>query len=170
MNSRKLAEWLVVLFFAVVVIIVFQQIMTDMTESGIASGGPYNNAAAYPRAIAIIISVFLIILLILRFVTHSIRAESRQSSEVSTTHTLSNLIRPVSLLAIFAAYLWALGFLGYYIATPLMLAGIICVSGLRKPVQIVLTSIITTFLLAFVFESFLKIVLPGGIFKLNIPW
>ncbi len=170
MTNRKRAEWLVMVFFAALILLVFQQIMTDMTERGIASGGPYNNAASYPRAVAVIIGILLIVQLLLRFFSKDKRTGNMRNNEAISGISLSGLKRPVLLLVIFAAYLWALGFLGYYISTPFMMMGIIFLTGLRKPVQIVLSSFITTFILAFVFESFLKIVLPGGIFRLNMPW
>ena len=42
--------------------------------------------------------------------------------------------------------------------------------GLRRPLEIILVGLGVSFVLAFMFEVFLKIVLPGGIFALNIPW
>jgi putative tricarboxylic transport membrane protein len=169
MTNRKKAEWLVLCFFAVTIAIVFQQILTDMTESGIASGGPYDNAAAYPRAVAVIIGVLMLILLMLRFVpvfNHNVKQKEEAESKLS----LTGLKRSILLLLIFALYLWALGFLGYYISTPLMIMGIMILSGLKKPLEVIPVSILISFFLAFMFEYFLKIVLPGGILRLNIPW
>ncbi|MGI9435573.1 MAG: tripartite tricarboxylate transporter TctB family protein, partial [Geminicoccaceae bacterium] len=60
MLTRKHAEWLVALFFLGVIAIVFYEIATAMTEQGIASGGPYDNAAAYPRAVAIAIGILIV--------------------------------------------------------------------------------------------------------------
>ena len=65
MLTRKHAEWLAALFFSVVIAIVFYEIATSMTEQGIASGGPYDNAAAYPRAVAIVIGALLALVLAL---------------------------------------------------------------------------------------------------------
>lgn len=170
MTNRRRAEWLVFLFFAVLVAIVFQQILTDMTASGIASGGPYDNAAAYPRAVAIIIGILSIILLVLQSVSGRTESGKQKNETSAAGPDRTALNRAVLLLVIFAVYLWALGVLGYYIATPLMMMGIVFLTGMKKPVQVILTSFIITFLLSFVFEFFLKIVLPGGVFRLNIPW
>ena len=65
MLTRQHAEWLVALFFSVVIAVVFYEIATSMTEQGIASGGPYDNAAAYPRAVAIVIGIFIVLVLTL---------------------------------------------------------------------------------------------------------
>ena len=51
-----------------------------------------------------------------------------------------------------------------------MMAAIILLSGIRRPLPVVLSSILIPFILALVFEVFLKIVLPGGIARLHIPW
>ena len=171
MTNRRRAEWLVTLFFVVLVAIVFQQILTDMTESGIASGGPYDNAAAYPRAVAVIIGILSVILLVMQFATG--RRESgkpKKETSAGAPPDRASLKRAFLLLVIFAVYLWALGVLGYYIATPLMMMGIVFLTGMRKPGQVISISLIVTFILSFVFEFFLKIVLPGGVFRLNIPW
>ena len=59
--TKKHAEYLVIIFFLMVIGIVFQQIATSMTEQGIASGTPYDNAAAYPRAVAILAGALLFV-------------------------------------------------------------------------------------------------------------
>ena len=162
MLTRKLAEWLVVAFFLVLIATVFQQIATSMTEQGIASGGPYDNAAAYPRAVAIFMGCLLALSILI----------GRLFPDLDETPGLSveKIRRPALLLVIFAIYLWALGYLGYHLATPPMLMALMILGGLRRPLEIILVSFAVSFFLAFVFEVFLKIVLPGGIFALNIPW
>ncbi len=64
-NARLVAEAVVAVVFLIIVATVFQQIATDMTDQGIASGGAYNNAAGYPRALAIAIAVLLAMRLVL---------------------------------------------------------------------------------------------------------
>ena len=44
--KRKHVELCVIIFFAFVIAVVFQQIFTSLAEQGIATGGPYDNAAA----------------------------------------------------------------------------------------------------------------------------
>ncbi|MGH1478659.1 MAG: tripartite tricarboxylate transporter TctB family protein [Geminicoccales bacterium] len=158
--TRKHAEWLVALFFSVVIAIVFYEIATSMTEQGIASGGPYDNAAAYPRAVAIIIGILIVLVL----------AMDRAPAGEGDALTIRDLRRPALLLLIFAIYLWALGYLGYHLATTPMLMAVMVLGGARSPVEIVAASASVAFGLAWFFEAFLKIVLPGGIFSLNVAW
>jgi hypothetical protein len=160
MLTRRHAEWLVILFFSAVIAVVFYEIATSMTEQGIASGGPYDNAAAYPRSVAIVVGVLLI--LIMAF------AGPTQSGDSALT--FRDLRRPALLLIIFAIYLWALGYLGYHLATTPTLMAVMMLGGLRSPLELVSVSVTVSIVLAWFFEVLLKIVLPGGIFALNIAW
>ncbi|MGI9416236.1 MAG: tripartite tricarboxylate transporter TctB family protein [Geminicoccaceae bacterium] len=160
MLTRRHAEWLVALFFSIVIAIVFYEIATSMTEQGIASGGPYDNAAAYPRAVAIVIGIFVVLALTI----------DRASASDGGALAARDLRRPALLLLIFAIYLWALSYLGYHLATTPMLMAVMVLGGARSPVEIIAASAGVAFALAWFFEAFLKIVLPGGIFSLNIAW
>jgi hypothetical protein len=51
-----------------------------------------------------------------------------------------------------------------------MLAAIMVLCGLRRPTVIVASALAIAFGLAYFFEVYLKVVLPGGVFHLNIPW
>ena len=148
------------LFFSIVIAIVFYEIATSMTEQGIASGGPYDNAAAYPRAVAIVIGIFVVLALTMD------RAPVGDGDAIA----VRDLRRPALLLLIFAIYLFALGYLGYHLATTPMLMAVMILGGARSPVEIIAASAGVAFALAWFFEAFLKIVLPGGIFSLNIAW
>ncbi len=160
MLTRKHAEWLVILFFSVIIAIVFYEIATSMTEQGIASGGPYDNAAAYPRAVAIVIGILLVLVLVM----------GQEPAGEGDALTVRDLRRPALLLLIFAAYLFLLGTLGYHLATTPMLIAVMFLGGARSLVEIIGVSVGVAFGLAWFFEAFLKIVLPGGIFSLNIAW
>jgi putative tricarboxylic transport membrane protein len=161
--TRNHAEWLVILLFVGLIAIVFQQISTSMTEQGIASGSPYDNAAAYPRAVAILMGALLLCIVAIRLVV------SKSGAPVPSLET-SSLRRPVILLLVFAAYLGGLGTLGYHLTTPLLIMAILLISGIRNKWEIVLFGFGVSLFLAFMFEVFLNIVFPGGIFGLNIPW
>ena len=63
--NKKHVELLAIIFFTIVVAVVFQQIFTSLTEQGIAAGGPYDNAAAYPRAVAILIGTLVLVRLLI---------------------------------------------------------------------------------------------------------
>nr|WP_306267798.1 tripartite tricarboxylate transporter TctB family protein [Pararhizobium sp. IMCC3301] len=163
MLDRKLMNWLAIVFFAAVIAVVFQQIYTSMTEQGIASGGPYDNAAAYPRAVALIIALLLAIQAAIIWF--------RKMPQVSKASvSLSALYRPAALLGIFALYLGLLGVFGYHLTTTPMIVALLVVCGLSLSVRPVLIALVISFGLAYFFEAHLKVVLPGGIYGLNIPW
>jgi len=63
-----------------------------------------------------------------------------------------------------------LGHLGYHLTTPLMIIAIMLLCGMRNLLATVGSSVGISLTLAFLFERFLNVVLPGGIYRLNIPW
>ena len=164
MLSVKTLQWMVYGFLAIIVAIVFQQVYTSMTEQGIAGGGPYNNGAAYPRAIAITIGV----LLVCQIFTDRFSTESEQ--EINSTIEASDLRRPVFLLVLFATYLGLLKTLGYHLTTTPVVLGIMLICGARNIPKLFLGALIMSFSFAYIFENILNVVLPGGIYRLNIPW
>ncbi len=156
--------WLAIAFFAIVIAVVFQQIHTDMAEQGIASGGPYDNAAAYPQAIAVLIGLLLFVQLVLTLLTRE------RGQEADDVVALSSLARPVAMLAVFAVYLGVLNWLGYHLTTPPMIFAVMAIAGMRRWWVMIVAAVALSLGFAFLFEFFLKIVLPGGIFRLNISW
>ena len=166
MIERKHMEWVATAVMVVVVAVVFQQVYTDMMEAGIARGGPYENAASYPRSLAIILGVLVIIEVAGRFITPGSRAHEQASVGIETKY----LGRPALLLVVFSLYLGLLRFLGYHLTTTPFLLSVMIIAGERRWGRIIITSLVFSFALAFVFEVLLKIVLPGGIFRFNIPW
>ncbi|APX13014.1 tripartite tricarboxylate transporter TctB family protein [Tateyamaria omphalii] len=160
--SSKGAEWAALAFFGALVALVFQQIATSMSEQGIASGGPYDNAASYPRSVA----VFMMGLLAVQLV----RASFLDTEPQSELRTVAGFRRSVGLLAVFALYLACLNWLGYHLSTTPMAAAVMWLCGLRNVVKAVGVAFILAFSLAFAFEKILNVVLPSGVFSLNIPW
>lgn len=163
--SKALAEWLVVILFVAVIGLVFQQAATDMAAQGIASGGPYDNAAAYPKTIAIVLGILTFAQVLVQLLRSRIAP-----GDGDTPVPLRQLVRPAALVAIFAVYLGCLDLLGYHIATPIMLATLMVLCGIRRPLAILLPAALISLGFAYVFEAWLKIVLPGGFLHLNIAW
>jgi len=161
--TEKHINGIVIGFFLIIIAVVFQQIATSMTEQGIASGSPYDNAAAYPKAVALIIAGLLILQTLLSWFV------KRQAKESHST-PLKELFRPAALLVLFSIYLGTLGWLGYHLTTTPMIIATMSLCGVRKLSTLVFSAISISFVFAFLFEYFLKIVLPGGVFALNIPW
>ena len=171
--KKKNVEFLAFIFFISVVAVVFQQIFTSLTEQGIATGGPYDNAAAYPRAIAALIATLVAVqFLIVMFFDARIDTESNTNKGNSPERLMkvASLIRPFFLLLIFAVYLGMLQYFGYHLTTPPMVIAIMLLCGMRAYITIVVTAVAISLVLAFLFENFLNVVLPGGILHLNIPW
>ncbi len=161
--TRRHAEWLAVAFFAALIAVVFQQIYTSMTEQGIASGSPYDNAAAYPKAVAILIGALLGIQVIVTIL-------AKRDTHTTGSVTLDHAWRPALLLLIFAAYLYGLAAIGYHLATPSMIMAVMVLGGMRSALPVIGYGVGASLAIAYFFEAYLKIVLPGGMFALNIPW
>ena len=51
-----------------------------------------------------------------------------------------------------------------------MVIAIMLLCGMRDYIAIAVSAVSISLVLAFLFENFLNVVLPGGIFHLNIPW
>ena len=150
-------------FLFAVIVIVFWQIETDFKEQGIASGGPYDNAAAYPRGIAIFIGILLALQLVVELL-------KGRTEVVSEGIQAPDLRRAVMMLIVFAVYLMVLTTVGYHLATAPMICAIMWICGMRKPLKLVLASPAIATGFAFVFEVFLNVVLPLGIWNIFIPW
>ncbi len=162
--NRYYAEWLSLGFFLALVAVVFQQINTDLTQQGIASGGPLQNAAFYPRAVAILI-IGIVCIRVVQLVL-----EIKQTTAELPFKSLRQLILPAKLVFLFGVYLYLLGVLGYHLTTTPFLFLVTYISGDRKTLYNILFSASVALLIAYLFENFLRLVLPGGVFSINIPW
>jgi len=163
MASSRTLNLLALGFLFAVIVIVFWQIETDFKEQGIASGGPYDNAASYPRTIAIFISVLLGLQLLVELLTSSTAAKA---ADVEA----SDLRRAAAMLVVFAVYLMVLTTVGYHLATAPMIFAIMWICGMRNILKLVLASFASATGFAFIFEVFLNVVLPLGIWDIFIPW
>ena len=150
-------------FFVTVITIVFWQIQTDFKEQGIASGGPYDNAASFPAAVAFIIGILLLI---------QFAIDQAQQEQILMKEDLEifDLVRAGLMLAVFSIYLLVLTSIGYHLATAPMIFAIMCICGMRRLIKLFFTSIAIATTAAFVFEVFLNVVLPLGIWTVYIPW
>ena len=162
--NRDHAEWLVLVFFMILVGVVFHQAGTDLVEQGIAGGDAFHNAAFYPRAVAVLIAGAVVI----RMVT--LASKNKDASRNAHSTSVRDLLRPALLLLLFGGYIYLLGALGYHLATAPFIALVMVICGDRKPWATITFSLAMAFLVAFLFEKYLKIVLPGGVFDLHIPW
>ena len=150
-------------FFLAVIAIVFWQVETDFKEQGIASGGPYDNAASFPRTIAVVVCVLVALQLLVEFLRGKppIRTKPFEASALG---------RAGAMLMIFAVYLMVLTTIGYHLATTPMIIAIMWTCGMRNVLRLALASVAIATGFAFVFEVYLNVVLPLGIWGIFIPW
>jgi putative tricarboxylic transport membrane protein len=160
--GRRFAEWCTIAFMLVLVALVFEQIHDVLGPAGMAEGGPYDNAAAYPRGVALVLLGLVALQVIVQFVAR--RPENEDGLR------LNQLTRPAVVIALFGLYLALLGVLGFHLASAPMLFSIMVACGSRQWWQMIVFSLAISFGMAWFFESQLDVVLPGGIFNLNIPW
>ena len=164
MAWQRLINFGAIGFLASVVLIVFWQIETDMKNQGIASGGPYDNAASFPRTIAILIGVLLVAQLATEIFV------KRTDSQSHGSFQFSDLRRGALMLVVFAVYLNVLTTVGYHLATAPMIFAIMWICGLRSYLALTVSSIAIATAFAFFFEVFLNVVLPLGVWNIFIPW
>ncbi len=162
--TKTHVELIALAFFSVVAGVVFYQIDTVLGPAGMASGDPFHNAAFYPRIVAFIMVGCVFLRAVFLFL--EIRSEGRDIAGL----TPGELARPVILLCIFAAFVWLFSPLGYHIVSAPLIALIMLLCGERRAVPIVGFSLAASLMTAFLFEKFLKIVLPIGLFPLNFGW
>ncbi len=167
MASSKILNFVALGFLLAVIVTVFWQIGTDLKEQGIASGGPYDNAASYPRIIAVLVAVLLGLQLGVEFL--NAKTTSQPDSRTMDVEP-SDLGRAGQMLVVFAVYLMVLTTVGYHVATAPMIFAIMWICGMRRALKMVLASVAIATGFAFVFEVFLNVVLPLGIWNIFVPW
>ena len=159
---------------------IFYRTFTHFAAHGAAGGGPFRNAALYPRIIAgalIILGILLIVTSIRKkdeVESESLSSEGEDSQKTRGTLTgdkdaadaaavhWRNRVRALSGLSILIGYVFALGHFGYYLATPVMLIIFFRILGVKSWIQTVLLSAGVTVGIILFFQSFLNVVLPVG--------
>ena len=158
------------LLFLGVAVYVFYETATRFVAAGAARGGALTNSAFYPR----ILGGLMFVLAACNIAKHSYliwqeqRSEkkiidSEGTAESSDTPKLKNLLLAFGCVTWFWLYICSLEELGYLIATPIMLAGILAALGVRKHwVNLAYTAGGTIGMYLF-FQEMLDVVLPVGL-------
>ena len=68
----------------------------------------------------------------------------------------------LGLLALILVYIQAMIHLGFLITTVVFLAVLALISGSRRPLEIIIFSMVTTSAIYFLFDHFFNVVLPAG--------
>ncbi len=117
------------------------------------------NGVLGPGFFPILLGVLLIALSIIQIV-HT-RHDKVEENEKTDPATIKRIL--ISALIIIA-YMVFINILGFLISTPMFLFSIMFYFGVRKKSTLILTSLVTTAVLYFVFLKFLSVSLPTGIF------
>ena len=152
-----LGEWLVLAAFIALGIFVYQQINGPLTAQGNASGDPVNNAALFPRLVANLILGLSALQLV-----QLLRRKVRLSAEFRHKATGDSAWRCVACFGMLLAYLFALPLAGFYPATAAFLLALVVLLKARPIWFATLVAVLITFVVGYVFEELLRVVLPQG--------
>lgn len=152
-------DWLAWVFFIVIPLMVFWQISTSLVEQDAASGGPLSNAAIFPQIVAWVM-LGLAGVSAVQIVAGRVTTPSPIAATPTTKHALIAT-------AIFLLYLFVLGPVGYYIATPVLIAALLRLFGLGW-VPCLVGAAVMTLTVAGLFEGLLNVVLPLGHLKFTL--
>ncbi|ENM5898726.1 tripartite tricarboxylate transporter TctB family protein [Vibrio mimicus] len=160
-KTKSIGAYCIFLF---VIVLVIQQIETSLTEQGAASGGPLANSGMYPYYIVILMALFLFLdVLDTWFLrpsndTKAIQTEKRLS-------TWSKIITVLSVVSLTVVYQYFLSAVGYLLLTPFYLFLLFKALHAGTVARCLLGSIGITAALYVVFQEFLNVVLPTGLYQ-----
>ena len=157
--GRNVAEYVFMFLLIGAVGLVFYDISTSMTDQGIARGDAYQNAAAYPATLSILVIICVGLLI---FQNVFIKNEDKGSDLYFNS-------KHVKLLFSFGCYLVLLDTIGYHLLTPALLFVTSIIYGERNWLTTLIYSIVVSLIIAFIFEELLNVVLPVGIFEIALP-
>ena len=152
-------DWIAWAIFASIPVTIFWQASTSLVEQGGASGGPLQNAAYYPRLLAVFMSALVLI--------QAVRLVLRRVAQTSPLKRDVGTVRAFIGTAIFFIYLLALPTVGFHIATPILCLSLFLLlqMGIVQAIAATLVLWLTTSL---IFEGLLNVVLPVGMFNIAL--
>lgn len=152
-------DWIVWVLFFILPLVIFWQCATSLEEQGVASGGPMENAAVFPRIVAWI----LVGLGVLNGVRIALGVVKQPSPFQPTDTTRLSLMATCS----FVFYLIVLPIVGYHVATPILMAVLLNGLGLSVLVSVA-GGLAISLTVAAVFQGLLNVVLPVGMFGITV--
>ncbi len=152
-------DWIAWAIFASIPVTIFWQASTSLVEQGGASGGPLQNAAYYPRLLAVIMSA-LVIIQAIRLLLGMVVQTSPLKGDVGTVRACIGTV-------IFFVYLLVLPIVGFHVATPVLC---ICLFLLLQMgiVQTIVATLVLWLATSLIFEGLLNVVLPVGMFNIAL--
>ena len=142
-------------------VFVFYDIGTRFAEKGVNTGSAENNAAMYPRLVALLLLGLLFIQLARTVMTP---AGNDDQNLFNPGIFLKEHAKAITVFAIFLAYLWAFRWLGFLYSTPIFLFLTQLTLGLRNLWKIGLYSGGVTAIVYLAFSKLLNLALPAGDF------
>lgn len=158
MNGRS-GQIAFLILLAAVPAFVFYDIGTRFAAEGVASGSAENNAAMYPRLVAIVMAG-LIAVQLLRTVLG--RPHSSQPLRLAIGDLVSKYWRTTALFVLFLAYIWAFRWFGFVYSSLVFLALAQAILGRRNPLKIALYAGGVTAVIWLAFAQLLNLALPSG--------
>lgn len=161
-NGRHYSRLLPVLFIAAICALVLYEAATSLVEQGNASGSPIQNAALYPKLLAILLFGMLGIQMV-----SDLKAVSPPQSDVPNASGRQNgqiLFTAIAVLF----YMIALPSLGFILATPVFVLALLLVFGDRNPVTLVTVPPAVSVGCLIVFQGFFNVNVPRGILGIAV--
>ena len=159
-SKSKRLDVVLAFLFLIPVALVFQQSFTSLSEQGVAAGDALNNAAMFPKILAVLLGALAILQ-----ATFALR---RPPVDETTKFTVK-LRNSLTVMLFLVVYLLILPVLGYHIMTPVLCLAILLLLGLRL-FPAVIVGVAMSLVVALFFESALNVILPVGIFGLALPF
>jgi len=151
-----------VILLALVCGLVFYEAATTLTEQGYASGTPISNAALYPRLLAGLL-LFLLSLQLINDLRGKAGAAQSDGPAADGTSAQTVLVG----LAI-VAYVVLLPIVGFILATPILVLGMLALLGDRQIATLIGVPIVITVGCMLVFQGLFNVNLPRGLFGIAL--
>jgi len=159
--NNKLGQLAFLSFLSAVPVFVFYDIGTRFAERGVNTGSAENNAAMYPRLVAILLAGLLTIQLF-RTVRSRSDAEHPRAARIGAMFKTHK--RAIAVFTIFLIYLWAFRWFGFLYSTPFFLALTQFALGVRNPLMVGAYALGVTAAVYYSFSELLNLALPAGDF------
>ncbi len=167
----RIGKTLALMGFLVVCAVIWWQCRTDLVAQDAASGGAQYNAAFVPELLATLMALLCLAQLVRIWWLPALPPSPPMAGDEEALPPPERWRGGRALLfaLLLIGYTASLSFLGYYIATTLLLAGFAVTLDVRHPVALVCVSLLITLAAGFVFGHFLNVVLPPGFLEIE-PW